>query len=64
MKSELCNIKELEHREASLPATSEPVINLSSEQVVWPLESGDWGLTSLAPFSGTLKETQNSWTSS
>ena len=51
---EVHNIEELEREESLL--TPEALIDVASEQVAFPNVFGDWSLTSLAPFGGTLEE--------
>ena len=53
VEDEIRNIEELEQEETS--SAPEPLIDVASEQVVFPNVFGDWSMTSLAPFDRTLE---------
>ena len=55
---EIQNIEELEQEESS--SAPEPLIDVASEQIVFPNVFGDWSMTSLAPFDGILAEPSGS----
>jgi predicted RNase H-like nuclease (RuvC/YqgF family) len=58
---ELQNIEELEKEERHTAAEDvAPLLDVASEQIVFPNDLGEWSFTSLSPFGGSLEVSSGS----